>query len=76
MKKIKQATRIINADDIYIKSNFIYIKGINHSYTIYDTTETTIILRQTSVVRQLINEAILTHLDNGKIKVEFNQYAF
>ena len=76
MKKIKQATRIINADDIYTKSNFIYIKGINHSYTIYDTTETTIILRQTSVVRQLINEAILTHLDNGKIKVEFNQYAF
>ena len=76
MKKIKQATRIINADDICTKGNFIYIKGINHSYTIYDTTETTIILRQTSVVRQLINEAILTHLDNGKIKVEFNQYAF
>lgn len=76
MKKIRQATRIINADDICTKGNFIYIKGINHSYTVYNTTETTIILRQTSVVRQLINEAILTHLDNGKIKIDFNQYTF
>lgn len=76
MKKIRQATRIINADDIYTKGNFIYIKGINHSYTVYNTTETTIILRQTSVVRQLINEAILTHLDNGKIKVDFSRYTF
>ena len=76
MKKIRQATKIINADDIYTKGNFVYIKGIIHSYTIYDTTETTIILRQTSVVRQLINEAILTHLDNGKIKIDFNRYTF
>ena len=76
MKKIKQATRIINVDDICAKGNFIYIKGITHSYTVYDATETTIILRQTSVVRQLINEAILTHLDNDKIKVEFSRYTF
>ena len=76
MKKIKQATRIINANDIYTKDNFVYINGINHSYAIYDTTETTIILRQTSVVRQLINEAILTYLNNGKIKIDFNRYTF
>lgn len=76
MKKIKQATRIISVDDIYTKGNFVYIKGINHSYTVYNTTETNIILRQTSVVRQLINEAILTLLDNGKIKVDFSQYTF
>ena len=76
MKKIKQATRIIDVDDIYTKNNFVYIKDINHSYTVYNTTETTIILRQTSVVRQLINEAILTLLDNGKIKIDFNRYTF
>lgn len=76
MRKIKQATRIINTNDICTKNNFVYIKDINHSYTVYDATETTIILRQTSVVRQLINEAILTHLNNGKIKVDFNRYTF
>ena len=76
MKKIKQATRIINVSDICTKGNFVYIKGIIHNYTVYNTTGTTIILRQTSVVRQLINEAILTHLGNGKIKVDFSQYTF
>ena len=82
MKRIKQATKVINASDVYTKDNFIRIKGINHNYSLYnvteadETNESAIILRQISIVRQLINEAVLTHLNNGKIKVEFNQYTF
>lgn len=82
MKRIKQATKIINASDVYTKDNFIRIKGVNHNYSLYnvteadETNESAIILRQISIVRQLINEAVLTHLNNGKIKVEFNQYTF
>lgn len=76
MKRIKQATKIINVSDVYTKDNFICIKGVIHRYTLYDATETVIILRHVSIVRQLINEAILMHLDNGKIKIEFNQYTF
>ena len=82
MKRIKQATKVINASDVYTKDNFIRIKGINHNYSLYnvteadETNESAIILRQVSIIRQLINEAILTHLNNGKIKVEFNQYTF
>lgn len=82
MKRIKQATKIVNASDVYTKDNFIRIKGINHSYSLYnvteadETNESAIILRHVSIVRQLINEAVLTHLDNDKIKVELNQYTF
>ena len=82
MERIKQATKVINASDVYTKDNFIRIKGVNHNYSLYnvteanETNESAIILRQVSIVRQLINEAILTHLNNGKIKVEFNQYTF
>ena len=82
MEKIKSATLTINTSDIYtIKNDFIRIKNIYHTYKVYDVAtnennELVINLRTTSIVRKLIDEAIVTcHKDNTSTVI-FNRYTF
>ena len=81
MERTKTAQRTIKTSDITMNNNFFVIKGVNHNYSLYHSytnehNELVIILRHTSHVRKVMNEAVITCHKDATSTAVFNHYEF